>query len=56
MGLKTSNRILLPRVEKIKDPEVREVFQRLLIAIEKMNQTISGDLVGHEERLTAHGI
>jgi len=56
MGLKTSNKILLPRVDNIKDREVREAFQQLLNAIQKMNQTSYGDLVGHEERLTAHGI
>ena len=52
MGLKTSNKILLPRVDKIKDEEVRKVFQRLLIAIQKMNQTTLGDLTGHEERIS----
>jgi len=56
MGLKISKTILLPRVDKIKDEEVKRVFQRLLDAIQKMNQTTYGDLVGHEERLTNHGI
>jgi len=53
MGLKTSNKILLPRADSIKDPEVRKVFQQLLNAIQKMNQTTLGDLTGHEERIVA---
>lgn len=52
MGLKTGNKILLPRVDKIKDEETKKVFQRLLKAIEKMNQTTLGDLTGHEERIS----
>jgi len=53
MGLKTSNKILLPRADSIKDPEIRKVFQQLLNAIQKMNQTTLGDLTGHEERIVA---
>jgi len=56
MALKISKSILLPWIEKVKDPEVKRVFQQLLKAIEKMNVTTYGDLVGHEERLTNHGI
>jgi len=52
MGLKTSKNILLPRLDRIKDPETKKVFQQLLKAIQTMNQSISGDLVGHEERIT----
>jgi len=56
MGLKTPKNLLLPKVDNVKDPEVKRIFQQLINAIQKMNQTTSGDLTGHEERLTAHGI
>ena len=56
MGLKTAKNVLLPRVDNIKDPETKLVFQRLLKVIEKMNRTTCGDLTGLEERLTNHGI
>lgn len=52
MGLKTSNNILLPRLDKIQDPEVQRVFQQLLKAIQRMNVTTYGDLTGLEERIT----
>ncbi len=53
MGLKTSKSILLPRLDRIQDKETKEVLQRLLKAIEKMNQMTCGDLTGLEERITA---
>jgi len=53
MGLKTSNKILLPRADDIKDKETQRVIQQMLNAIQKMNQTTFGDLSGHEERITA---
>ena len=51
--LKTSNKVLLPRVDKIRDPETKKVFQELIKVIQKMNQTTSGDLTGLDERITA---
>ena len=52
MGLKTSKNVILPRLDKIQDPETKKVFQRLVKAIERMNQTTCGDLTGLEERIT----
>lgn len=52
MGLKTSNNILLPRVDEIKDEEVKRVLQQIQKAIQKMNITTYGDLTGLEERIT----
>lgn len=52
MGLKSSGKILLPRLDKIKDPEVRKVFQQMMKAIQGMNVTNYGDLAGLEERIT----
>lgn len=52
MGLKTSNNILLPRLDKIKDMEVQRVFQQLVKALQKMNVTTFGDLSGLEERIS----
>lgn len=52
MGLQTTKNILLPRLDRIKDEETKRVFQQLLKAIQKMNQITSGDLAGHEERIT----
>ena len=52
MGLKTSNNILLPRLDKIKDENTKEVFRDLLKAIQRMNVTTYGDLTGHEERIS----
>ena len=52
MALKTSNKILLPRADRIRDPETKKVFQQLLNAIQKMNQTTAGDLTGLDERIT----
>ena len=56
MGLKTPKNLLLPKVDNVKDPEVKRIFQQLINAIQKMNQTTCGDLTGLEERITAHGI
>ena len=56
MGLRTPKNLLLPKAENIKDPEVKRIFQQMLNVIQRMNQTTSGDLTGHEERLTNHGI
>ena len=52
MGLKTSNNLLLPRIDKIKYPETKRVIQQMLKAIQKMNITTYGDLTGHEERIS----
>jgi len=56
MGLKTSKKLLLPKADNIRDPETKRVFQQMLNAIQRINKTTCGDLTGHEERLTAHGI
>lgn len=51
-NLKTSKNVILPRLDKIRDPEVKRVFQQLLKVIQKMNITTCGDLTGLEERIT----
>ena len=51
-NLKTSGNILLPRLDNIRDPETKRVFQQLVKAIEEMNITTYGDLTGLEERVT----
>lgn len=51
-NLKTSGNILLPRLDKVQDPETKRVFQQLLRTIREMNITAYGDLMGLEERIT----
>ena len=52
MGLKTTKKIQLPRLDNIEDPEVKKALQLIKKALEKMNATTLGDLTGLDERIT----
>ena len=44
MGLKVSKNIILPSIDRIRDPETRSVLQELIKAIQDMNSTYYNDL------------
>jgi len=50
-GLKVSKNVILPRLDKFKDPEVKRVLQQLEKAIQDMNTTYYNDLVHLEDRI-----
>jgi len=52
-GLKVSKNIILPRLDRIKDPEVKRVLQQLEKVVQDMNTTYYNDLVHIEGRVTA---
>jgi len=52
MGLQVSKNIILPRADRIKDPEAKRVIQELLRVIQRMNTTYYNDLVHIEGRVT----
>lgn len=51
-GLRVSKNIILPRVDKIQDPEIKRVIQQILKVIQETNANNYSDLVNHEERIT----
>ena len=51
MGLKVSKNVILPRIDKIQDPETKRVFQQLLKVIQDLNATYYNDLVHLEGRV-----
>ena len=52
MGLRVSKNLILPRVDRIQDPEVKKVIQELLKVIQETNANNCSDLANHEERIT----
>lgn len=44
MGLKVSKNIVLPRIDRIRDPETRIVLQQLIKSIQDMNSVYYNDL------------
>ena len=51
MALQVSKNVILPRTDRIKDPEVKRVIQETLRVIQRMNTTYYSDLVGLEKRI-----
>jgi len=49
MGLKVSKSVILPRIDKIQDPEAKRVIQELLRVIQDINANNYSDLVYLEE-------
>jgi len=56
MGLKVSKSVILPRIDKIQDPEAKRVIQELLRVIQDMNTTYHNDLVYLEETKGGEGL
>lgn len=52
-GLRVSKNIILPRVDGIRDPEIKRVIQQILKVIQETNSNNNSDLVHLEERITA---
>jgi len=52
MGLKVSKNVILPRIDKIQDPETKRVIQQLLKIIQDTNSNNYSDLKYLEERIT----
>ena len=44
MGLKVSKNVILPRIDRIQDPEAKRVIQELLRVIQDLNATYYNDL------------
>lgn len=53
MGLQVSKTVILPRIDKIEDPEVKRVFQQMIKAIRDLNTIYYSDLTGLEKRIVA---
>lgn len=51
-GLRVSKNIILPRVDGIRDPEIKRVIQQILKVIQETNANNNSDLVHLEERIT----
>ena len=52
-GLKVSKNVILPKLDRIKDPEVKRVLQQLEKVIQEMNSNNYSDLAHLEERIVA---
>ena len=52
-GLKVSKNLILPRLDKIRDPEVKRVLQELLRVLQNTNSVNYSDLAHLEERMGA---
>jgi len=50
-GLKTSKNIIIPRVDKIKDPETKRVLEDILKLLQQMNYSDYSDHAYLDERL-----
>jgi len=53
MGLRIGKILVLPRVDKIKDPETKRVVQEVLRVIQEVNANNYSDLVYLEARIKA---
>lgn len=51
MGLRVGKILILPRVNKIKDPETRRVIQRIIKVIQETNANNYSDLAELEGRI-----
>lgn len=51
MGLRASKNIILPRIDRISDPESKRVIQELLRIIQELNSTNYSDLAYLEGRI-----
>ena len=51
-GLQVGKNLILPRVDRIQDPEAKRVIQELLRVIQRMNDTYYSDIVWIEGRVT----
>jgi len=51
MGLRVGKILILPKVDRIKDPETKRVFQEILRVIQKTNADNYSDLVSLEKRI-----
>ena len=49
MGLQVGKNVILPRIDKLQDPETKRVIQELLRVIQDMNSTYYNDLVHLKE-------
>jgi len=52
MELRIGKVLILPRVDRIKDPETKRVVREVLKVIQKANADNYSDLVGLEARVT----
>jgi len=50
-GLKVSKNIILPKLDKIRDPETKRILQQYSKVIQEMNDTYYNDLVHLEGRI-----
>lgn len=49
--LKVNKSIVLPKIDAIKDPEVKRVMRDIMNAIQGLNQTVYNDLTYLDERV-----
>lgn len=54
--LKIGKNLILPRLDSIKDPEVKRVLQEILRVLQESNSINYSDLAGIDERLTGGGL
>ena len=53
MGLQVSKAVILPRLDKIEDPELKRVIQQIIRVIKDLNTTYYNDLTHLEKRIVA---
>ena len=51
-GLKAGKNLILPRADKIHDPEAKRVIKEILKVLQEMNNTYYSDIVYVEGRVT----
>ena len=51
-GLKVGKNLILPRADKIQDPEAKRVIREILKVLQEMNNTYYSDIVYVEGRVT----
>jgi len=51
MGLQVGKTVILPRLDRIEDPETKRVFQQLLKAVRELNGIYYNDLTHLEKRI-----
>jgi hypothetical protein len=52
MGLRVGKILILPKVDKIKDPEAKRVIQQLFRVLQEINANNYSDLAGLDGRVT----
>jgi len=50
-GLRVSKNVILPRTDKVKDPETKRVIDELLRKLQEMNQVYHNDITYLESRV-----